>query len=554
VEWRLTSWFDLSGFATAFFLALLQPSVTAAQSAVPFRLQEATVADIQAAFKAGTLTCRQLVGLYLERIHAYEDGGPRLNAITTVNPRALEAAATLDRQWRLSGPAGPLHCIPVLLKDNINTADMPTTSGSAILKNSVPRDDATIVKALRSAGALILGKASMGELAAHPYNTIDGPQRNPYHFKRTPGGSSSGSAAAVAADLTALAVGTDTFTSVRSPAAFCGIVGMRPTTGLISRAGIAPRKANIDTPGPMARTVTDAAILLNILARSDPADPLSLHVHSEYPAAAKAGRGYVDFTRYLKTGSLQQVRLGVVEDFFGGDPEVDTLARTALVKMHALGAQLVEVRLDPDFVNKYIRNVRTTLMPILMYPFREDWESYLATFGPDVPKTVAEWVNIYETDLATSPLPPAIGPGHALTILRESLGHSADEPAYQDMINNVLPELTRLKLAIYERHKVDALVFPYQPAFAAPISTPVETVSDPSYVAARDRLVPNHLGGYSSIGFPMIVVPIGFGTQGLPMGIAFMGRPYEEGRLLAYAYDYEQASRMRRPSPLLPPL
>jgi amidase len=193
-------------------------------------------------------------------------------------------------------------------------------------------------------------------------------------------------------------------------------------------------------------------------------------------------------------------------------------------------------------------------MPILMYPFREDWESYLATFGPDVPKTVAEWVNIYETDLATSPLPPAIGPGHALTILRESLGHSADEPAYQDMINNVLPELTRLKLAIYERHKVDALVFPYQPAFAAPISTPVETVSDPSYVAARDRLVPNHLGGYSSIGFPMIVVPIGFGTQGLPMGIAFMGRPYEEGRLLAYAYDYEQASRMRRPSPLLPPL
>jgi len=546
----------LAGYAAVFLLPLLPLSVTAAQNAAlpPFRLQEVTIADIHAAFKAGTLTCRQLVGLYLDRIRTYEDGGPRLNAITTVNPKALEAAAALDRQWQLSGPVGPLHCIPVLLKDNINTTDMPTTSGSAILKNSVPRDDATVVKALRNAGALILGKASMGELAAHAYNTIDGQQRNPYNFKRHPGGSSSGSAAAVAADLTALAVGTDTFTSVRSPAAFTGIVGLRPTTGLISRAGIAPRKANIDTPGPMARTVTDTAILLNALAGPDPADPLSLQVHSQYTAAGKAGRGYADFTRHLKKGSLKGARLGVVEDFFGGDPEVDALARAALAKMEALGAQLVDVRLDRDFLDRYVKNVRTTLMPILMYRFRQDWEAYLATLGPDVPKTVAEWVKIYETELAKSPLPPGTGPGSALTILRESLMHSADEPAYQDMIENVLPVLTRLKLAIYERHRVDALVFPYQPTFAGPISSPVETVKDPTYVATPDRPIPNHLAGYSSVGFPMIVTPIGFGTQGLPMGIAFMGRPYEEGRILGYAYDYEQATKMRRPSPLLPPL
>ncbi len=546
----------VSGFAATLLLLPVPPSVTAAQNAAlsPFRLQEATVADIQAAFKAGTLTCRQLVGLYLDRIHAYEDGGPRLNAITTVNPKVIEAASALDRQWELSGPVGPLHCIPVLLKDNINTTDMPTTSGSAILKNSVPRDDATIVKALRKAGALILGKASMGELAAHAYNTIDGPQRNPYNFKRHPGGSSSGSAAAVAGDLTALAVGTDTFTSVRSPAAFTGIVGLRPTTGLISRAGIAARKANIDTPGPMARTVTDAAILLNTLAGPDPADPLSLQVHSQYTAVGKAGQGYADFTRYLKKGSLNRARLGVVEDFFGGDPEVDALARTALAKMEALGAQLVDVRLDRDFLDRYVKNVRTTLMPILMYRFRQDWEAYLATLGPDVPKTVAEWVKIYETELAKSPLPPAAGPGSALTILRESLTHSADEPAYQDMIKNVLPALTRLKVAIYEQNKVDVLVFPYQPTFAGPISTPVETASDPTYVAAPDRPIPNHLAGYSSVGFPMIVVPIGFGTQGLPMGIAIMGRPYEERRILGYAYAYEQATKMRRPSPLLPPL
>jgi len=546
----------LAGYAAILLLAVLPVPVAAGQSpsSLSFRLQEATIADIHSAFEAGTLTCRQLTGLYLDRIRAYEDGGPRLNAITMVNPKALEAAGELDVQWQRSGPIGPLHCIPVLLKDNINTTDMPTTSGSVILSNSVPREDATIVKALRNAGALILGKASMGELAAHTYNTIDGQQLNPYNFKRHPGGSSSGSAAAVAADLTAVAVGTDTYTSVRLPAAFTGIVGLRPTTGLISRTGIAPRKANIDSPGPMARTVTDAAILLNTLAGPDPADPLSLQVYSDYPVAGKAGGRYADFTRYLKKGSLRNARIGVVQDFFGGDPEIDALARAALAKMQTLGAQLVDVRLDRDFLDRYVRNVRTHLMPILMYRFRQDWERYVATLGPDVPKTVAEWVQVYESEGARSSLPPSTERGSALTILRESLLHSANEPAYQDMIENVLPTLTRLKLAIYERHKVDALVFPYQPAFAGPISNPLETVNDTTYVAAPDRPNPAPLAGYSSVGFPMIVVPMGFGTEGLPMGIAFMGRPYEEGRILGYAYDYEHATKMRRPSPLLPPL
>jgi len=541
----------------ALILLLLSSSAACATQnprVLAFRLEETTIADIHAAFKARTLTCRQLVGLYLERIKAYEDGGPRLNATTTVNPKALDAAAALDAQWQRSGPAGPLHCIPVLLKDNINTADMPTSSGSAILKDSVPRDDATIVKALRNAGALVLGKASMGELAGAGYNTIDGQQRNPYNFRREAGGSSNGSAIAVAANLTTLAVGTDTLTSVRLPAAVTGIVGIRPTTGLVSRSGIAPRKANIDTAGPMTRTVTDAAILLNVLAGPDPADRLSLEVYSQYPAPGKMGRGYADFTHHLKTGSLKGARIGVVQDFFGGDPEIDALARAALVAMEARGARLVEVRLDPDFFDRYVRNGFANLTSILMYPFRESWEAYLATLGPGVPKTVVEWVRIYETELSKSPLPPEAGPFSALGILKESLMHSAAEPAYQDMITNVLPMLTKLKLAIYERQQVDVLVFPYQPAFAPPISNPVETVEDPTYVAAPDRPLPWNLGGYGSVGFPMIVVPMGFGTQGLPMGIAFMGRPYEEGRIIGYAYDYEQATKLRRPSPLLPPL
>ena len=274
-------------------LLLTGPASLAAAQNLPasrFRLQEATIADVHTALAAGTLTCRQLVGLYLDRIRAYEDGGPKLNAIITVNPKALEAAAALDAQRQSSGRMGSLHCIPVLLKDNISTADMPTSVGSAILKNSVPREDAPIVTALRNAEALILGKAAMGELTAATYNTVEGQAVNPYNFKRNAGNSSGGSAAAVAANFTVLAVGGDTASSVRWPAVNNGIVGLRPTTGLISRNGIAPRKVNIDTAGPMARTVTDAARLLNVLAGPDPADPLSLEVFSQYPAGGKAGR------------------------------------------------------------------------------------------------------------------------------------------------------------------------------------------------------------------------------------------------------------------------
>jgi amidase len=256
----------------------------------------------------------------------------------------------------------------------------------------------------------------------------------------------------------------------------------------------------------------------------------------------------------LKSGALKGARIGVVQDFLGGDPEIDGLARDAFTKLESLGARIVDVRFDPEFLDRYVRNGIQNLTNILMYPFRETWESYLATLGPDVPKTVAEWVKIYETELAKSPLPPATGGVSALGVLKESLAHSASEPAYQDMITNVLPMLTKAKLAVFEKFNVDVLVFPYQPAFAAPINNPIETIADPTYVGAPGRLNPANLGGYGSAGFPMIVVPMGFGTQGLPMGITFMGRPYDERMILGYAFDYERATRLRRPSPLLPPV
>ena len=508
-----------------------------------FRLEEATIADIHAALDAGTLSCRQLVQLYLNRIRTYEDAGPRLNAITTVNPGAVSIAEALDDEREARGRQGPLHCIPVLLKDNIDTVDMPTSNGSVILKTARPPDDAYIVNALREAGAIVLGKAAMGEFAAGSYNTIDGQARNPYDFTRDTGGSSSGSAVSVAANFTVLAIGTDTSTSVRGPASLNGIVGIRPTTGLVSRDGIAPKNLTFDTAGPMARTVTDATILLNVIAGADPNDRLSLDVHTRYERT--------DFTEFLREGSLKGARLGVARDFFGGDPEIDRLAEAALGTMRELGAELVDVRFDPEFLEFYVRGGGANIRRPANYRFRRDWEAYLATLGPNVPKTVEEFIEIYESTVASSPLPVAAG---VLDLLKRAATSSTDDPVYRNLIDSVLPEATKIKLAMFDRNRLDALVFPYRASFASPIRGADARGNEPRPAQSDRPPDPATLAGYGSVGFPGIVVPMGFGSEGLPMTISFMGRPYTEGKLIGFAYDYEQATRLRRPPPLLPPL
>ncbi len=547
--------------STAFSLALLLTSTTAAQAPAggftaqrhPFRLEEATIATIQSAFQNGALTCTKLATLYLARIAAYDDAGPRLNAVTTVNPQALEVAAALDAERTRMGPRGPLHCIPVLLKDNVDTADMPTSNGSVILKDSVPPDDAHLARALREAGALMLGKAAMGEFAGGSYNSIDGQTVNPYNFKRATGGSSSGSAASIAANFAVLAIGTDTSTSVRGPAAFNGIVGLRPTTGLISRDGIAPKNLEFDTAGPMARTVTDVAQLLNVVAFPDSADPLSEQTYKAYPAADKtiAGRRrYADFTRALIRGALRGARLGVVRDFFGGDPEIDALANAALARLRELGATLVDIHLDREFLDFYVRRGSATIRTPADARFRADWENYLATLGPKVPKTVAAFVTLYETEVARSKLP---ADASVINLLKGSLTTSTSDAAYRDLVARILPEATRLKLALFATRHVDALVFPYHSSFADPIRNPTGRIADPTFVPST-RPHPSIFAGYSAVGFPALVVPMGFGSQGLPMALSFMGRPYEDARVLGYGFDYEQATLLRRPSPLVPPL
>jgi amidase len=518
-----------------------------------FKLEEATIGDIADAFDSGSLSCVKLVDLYLDRIGAYEDAGIRLNSITTINRDAIVTAAKLDIERERRGPRSRLHCIPTLLKDNVDTADMATSNGSAILRESVPPDDAFIAAKLRGKGALILGKSAMGEFAGGSYNTIDGQVVNPYHLKRQTGGSSAGSGAALAANLAVLAIGTDTSTSVRGPAAYNGIVGLRPTTGLISRDGIAPKNLEFDSAGPMARTVRDTALMMNAVAAKDPADPLSVKVYDAYPGkdAKKAAKGELDYTKFLKKGSLKGVRLGVVRDFFGGDPEIDALAEKALATMRKRGAKLVDITIDPAFLDFYVRNGGPNIRTIADYRFKADWEAYLATLGPDVPKTVEEFIRIYTEQYGPgSPLPVEAS---VMGLLQRSVTTNTEMPAYKNLVQNILPEATRLKLAMFDKHDIDAMVFPYQTSFASPIRNPAFSIADPTFVSSS-RPQPSIFAPYSSVGFPGIVVPMGFGSQGLPMDISFMGRPYSEGKLLGLAYDYEQSSELRAPSPLAPPL
>ena len=528
------------GVASMATLSMAMPTSAQPASGETFTLEEATIADISRAFADGSLTCVRLTQLYIDRIAAYDDAGPRINSVATVDPDVLEVAAALDAEYARSGPRSDLHCIPVLLKDNIDTHDMPTTNGSVILEDAIPPDDAFITARLREEGALILGKAEMGEFAGGSYNTINGQVVNPYNAKRGTGGSSAGSGAAIAANLAVLAVGTDTSTSVRGPAAYNGIVGLRPTTGLVSRDGIAPKNLTFDSAGPMARTVTDTAIMMRALTGVDEADPLSVEVYEDYPGGNPGDPG-IDYLSHLDDEALDGARLGVVRTFFGGDPEIDAMVEEALATLEEQGATLVDIELDPEFVEFYITNGGSNIRHIADYRFKEEFEDYLATFGPDVPKTVEEFIEIYEEDVSQSPLPVEAS---VLNLLQRSLTTSTDDPAFHDLIERVLPAATEYKLSLFEDNDVDALVFPYETSFATPINNPVETIADPTFVRS-DVPKPSTFAGYSSVGFPGVVVPMGFGSQGLPMDLSFMGRPYSEGELLGLAYDYEQASRHR---------
>ncbi|NES82387.1 MAG: amidase [Moorea sp. SIO2B7] len=329
-------------YLSAFSLSVL-PLTAVAET---FRLREATIADINRAFDNGALTSEKLVQLYLNRIRAYEEQGPKLNALISINPNALARARELDKERQQKGPRSPLHGIPIIVKDNYDTADLPTTAGSVLLQGSVPAEDAFTVQKLREAGAIILAKANMSEFAESygwlGYSSLGGLTLNPYNLTRNPSGSSGGSGTVVASNLAMLATGTDTSGSIRGPAAVAGIVGIKPTQGLVSRDGIVPLTLSFDSAGPMARTVRDGAIALGIMAGVDPNDHRTLE---------SQGKSYRDYTQFLDKNALKGARIGVAIDFKGGNQEVDSLTEAAIAKLRELGAKVEVVDFSPRLEN-----------------------------------------------------------------------------------------------------------------------------------------------------------------------------------------------------------
>ena len=485
---------------------------------------EASIADLQAAMQSGKLTARALVGAYHARIRVIDRAGPRLNSIIELNPDAAAIAAELDRERKAKGARGPLHGIPILIKDNIATADrMQTTAGSLALLGVKPPRDAHIVTRLREAGAVILGKTNLSEWAnirstrsTSGWSARGGLPRNPYALDRNTRGSSSGSAAAAAASLAAAAVGTETDGSITSPSAINGVVGIKPTVGLISRNGIIPIAHSQDTAGPMARTVADAALLLTAMAGTDPRDD----------ATREANARAVDYTRHLARNGLAGARIGVVRANFGGRNDlVSAVVERALPVLKAAGAILIDPVELPN-VAKYAQSE----LEVLLYELKVDLAAYLSEFAPGSPiRSLKDLIDFNERERDREM--PYFGQE---LFLRADAKGDLDSKEYLDALaNNHRYARAEGIDQVLNEHRLDALVAP---------------TTGPAWLTDFYK-GDSSGGGFSSpaavAGYPHITVPAGF-VHGLPAAISFVGTAWSEATLIRLAYAYEQASRQRR--------
>ncbi len=489
-----------------------------------FEFNERSIRELQAAMQSGELTARRLCEAYLQRIAALDRQGPELRAVIEVNPDALAIAEALDEERVERGARGPLHGIPVLLKDNLDTADrMTTTAGSLALEGWIPPEDSHVARRLREAGAVLLGKANLSEWAnfRSQYSTSGwsargGQCRNPYALDRNPCGSSSGSAVAVSANLCAVAVGTETDGSIVCPANATGIVGVKPTLGLISRRGIIPIAHSQDTAGPMARTVEDAAILLSVMAGSDPGDP----------ATAESDHRRADYAAALDRHALRGARIGVARQFFGFLPAVDEVMGQALAALRELGAELV----DPVQLATF-RKFGDAEYQVLLYEFKHDLNQYLSRLPADFRvHTLADLIR-FNQEHSEQEMPYF---GQDIFLEAEAKG-GLDSREYQDALS-LCRRLSRDEGldAVLREHRLDALV--------APTGSPAWKI---------DPVNGDHfLGGSSSFaavaGYPNVCIPAGL-VSGLPIGISFIGGPWSEVRLLSLAYALEQGLKARRP-------
>ena len=508
-------------------LVLLAAAREGRAQAAPFRLLEATVDEVHAAYKAGTLTARQLVQLYLDRIAAYDKKGPAINAIITLNSEALNEADRLDTAFKKSGLTGPLHGIPLIVKDQFDVRGMPTTLGSVLFKEYFPDRDAFVTEKLKRAGAIILGKATLGELGGgDTHGSLFGSTRNPYALDRTAGGSSGGTAAAISANLATLGVGQEGFASIRRPSTWNGIVGMRPTAGLVSRSGVWDGWPFVmGSLGPMARTVADLARLLDVMVGYDAEDPVTAR-----------GIGHVpdSYTKSLDRGGLKGARLGVLRESIGfeSDPSSTDFAKVtavfdrALGELQAAGATLV----DPIVIPK----LKALLTTRANSPMETD-EAFRLYVGRSAKPPFRS-----REEMLRSPDFEKVSP-----ISRARLRRPLNaENHHQYLIAR--DELTTLMLKVMADNRLDAIVFKgveHQP-------TPIKDGVNPPY---RNQWGVPDINTFL-VYVPAIVVPAGFTSDNLPASLTFLGRPYDDGRMLRLAYAYEQATRHRRPPASTPAL
>jgi amidase len=490
-----------------------------------FELEEMDIQGLQQAMESGRLSSEEITGLYLGRIEALDRQGPALRAMIEVNPEAASIAAALDKERREKGSRGPLHGIPIVLKDNIDTADrMTTTAGSYALEGSIAPKDSFVAEKLRRAGAILLAKANLSEWAnfrsersSSGWSGRGGQCRNPYVLDRNPCGSSSGSAVGTSANLCAASIGTETNGSIVCPSNANGVVGLKPTVGLLSRTGIIPISHTQDTAGPITRTVTDAALMLGLLAGVDPADPAT---------RASQGKALSDYRTALDPKALSGARIGVVRRFFGFHDKVDALMDEALATMKRLGAEII----DPVEIASP-RKYGEASYQVLLYEFKADLNAYLAALGDRAPIHSLEELIKFNEEHADTEM-PFFGQD---TLIESQEKGPLTSPEYLKALKSART-LTREEGIdkVMNDSKLDALV--------APTGGPAWTT---------DLVNGDHfLGGSSSpaaiAGYPNITVPAGF-VHGLPVGISFFGRAWSEARLIGFAYAFEQETHLRRP-------
>ena len=498
--------------------------------AKPFELDEVAIAELQDGMKSGKYTARSIAELYLARIDAIDKSGPAINSVIETNPDALAIADSLDKERKEKGPRGPLHGIPVLLKDNIDTADrMMTTAGSLALVGAKPPKDSFVAQKLRAAGAVILAKSNPSEWAnirsSHStsgWSGRGGLTKNPYALDRNPCGSSSGSGAGVSANVCAAAIGTETDGSIVCPSSANGTVGIKPTVGLVSRGGIIPISHTQDGAGPMCRTLRDAAILLGALTGADPDDSAT---------AASYGKSLTDYTSFLDVNGLHGARIGVVRKYFGFNDAVDALMAEALDVLRKNGAEVVDPA-DIETIGKTGKNEDT----VLLYELKADLNAYLARLGPSAPvHTLKEVIEFNERNREKE-MPYF---GQDMFLKAEAKGPLTNKE-YVDALNENLHLARQQGIdATMDKYKLDALVAP---------------TGGPAWIT--DLVDGDNAGGQSSTaaavaGYPSVSVPAGF-VFGLPVGISFFGRAWSEPVLIKLAYSFEQATNVRKPPKFLP--